>query len=338
MFTRFFSIITATLLTAGLPAQDAPANKPDPAPHAPKALPPTATSARAQQVAPPAKGERIVFLGNGLAERDVYYSRMETELHLRYPAEQLVVRNMGRPGDTPGFRPHPARKSQWAFPGAEKFHPEFAQHNGIGFYPTPDQWLTFLGADTVVAFFGFNESFDGPERVANYEAELEAFVKHTLSKAYNSNAAPRLVLVSPIAFEDLSAKRDLPNGQKENANLALYTAAMEKVAKRNGLTFVDLFHPTLASFAKRSQPLTINCFAPTEAGYTEIGALLFDAMFGKQKHQSKGDAALVNAAVKEKDFFWNNDYNLVNGVHTHGQRTRLTARRIIPRKSRRRAS
>ena|GEM_PF-5187446 len=37
------------------------------------------------------------------AERDVYYSRMETELHA-------------------------ARTSQWAFPGAERFHPEFAMH------------------------------------------------------------------------------------------------------------------------------------------------------------------------------------------------------------------
>ena len=320
MFTRFFTIITASLLTAGMPAQDAPANKPDPSPHAPKVLPPAATSARPQKVAPPSAGERVVFIGNGLAERDVYYSRMETELHLRYPGEQLVVRNMGRPGDTPGFRPHPARKSQWAFPGAEKFHPEFAQHNGIGFFSTPDQWLTFLKADTIVAFFGFNESFDGPGRVDNYEAELEAFVKHTLSKAYNGVAAPRLVLVSPIAFEDLSAKRDLPNGKTENANLALYTAAMEKVAKKHGLTFVDLFHPTLASYGQRKPPLTINGFAPTEAGYTELGALLADGMFGYQSHQSKADPALVHAAVKEKDFFWNNDYNLVNGVHSHGQR------------------
>ena len=24
--------------------------------------------------------------------------------------------------------------------------------------------------------------------------------------------------------------------------------------------------------------------------------------------------------MKERDYFWNNDYNLVNGVHTHGQR------------------
>ena len=132
MIIRLLSFIAACAFATGLSAQNAPENKPDISPHAPKALPPAATSARPQKMAPPSMGERIVFLGNGLAERDVYYGRLETELHLRYPAQQLVVRNMGRPGDTPAFRPHPARKSQWAFPGAEKFRPEFAQHNGIG--------------------------------------------------------------------------------------------------------------------------------------------------------------------------------------------------------------
>ncbi len=290
------------------------------APHAPTAEPAAAASARSQAVAPPSAGERIVFLGNGLAERDVYYSRLETELHLRFPEASLIVRNMGRPGDTPGFRPHPARKSQWAFPGAEKFHPEFALHNGKGFFPTPDQWLTHLKADTIVAFFGLNESFDGPERVANYEAELDAFVLHTLSKAYNGTAAPRLVLVSPIAFENLSAKRDLPDGVKENASLAVYTAAMERVAKKHGLTFIDLFTPTKELYTKADRPFTINGFSPTEAGYEKLAELLAGGLYGQQSRLSKADAEKVHLAVKEKDWCWNNDYNLVNGVHTHGQR------------------
>ncbi len=114
-------------------------------------------------MAPPSPGERIVFIGNGLAERDLYYSRLETEFYLRNPEQQILIRNMGRPGDTPAFRPHPSRKSQWAFPGAEKFRPEFSRHSGKGFFPTPDQWLTHLKADTIVAFFGYNESFDGPK-------------------------------------------------------------------------------------------------------------------------------------------------------------------------------
>ncbi len=290
-------------------------------PHAPTAEPAAANSSRSQSVSKPSAGERVVFLGNGLAERDVYYSWLETELHLRFPQEQLLVRNMGRPGDTPGFRPHPSRVSQWAFPGAEKFHPELSSHNGKGVYSTPDQWLTHLKADTIVAFFGYNESFDGPSRVANYEAELDAFVRHTLSKAYNGQAAPRLVLVSPIAFEDLSGKRDLPNGRTENANLALYTEAMRKVAAVHSLTFVDLFAPTQARYANKSKPaLTINGFAPTPEGYQELAVLLADNLYGKTPRQSPASPSLLNGAVKDKDFFWNNDYNLVNGVHTHGQR------------------
>jgi len=334
-------LLTLATLSVGVLAADKPvtdhsrlktkedkanaANWPDnskgsPTPHAPAENPPAATTQRSQQVAPPAAGERVVFIGNGFAERDTYYGRLETELQLRFPAQNLIVRNMGRSGDTPAFRPHPARASQWAFPGAEKFHPEYAQHNGKGFFSTPDQWLYHLKADTIVAFFGYNESFDGPGRAANYEAEVDAFVTHSLTKAYNGKAAPRLVLVSPIAFEDLSATRDLPNGRKENANLALYAAAMERVAKKHGLTFVDLFHPTLAAYDKGKSAYTINGFAPTEFGYKEIAKLLADGLYGATPRVSKADEALVNGAVKMKDYMWNTDYSILNGVHTHGQR------------------
>lgn len=304
----------------GLPGQEKKPAKAEKPPHAPSAEPPDATAKRPQQVAPPAKGERIVFLGNGLAERDLYYSRLETELHLRFPQHELFVRNMGRPGDTPAFRPHPSRNSQWAFPGAEKFRPEFKIHQGEGFFPTPDQWLTHVKADTIVAFFGYNESFDGPAGVGNYEAELDAFVKHTLSKAYNGQAAPRLVLVSPIAYENLSAKRDLPSGETENANLALYTAAMERVAKTHGLTFIDLFTPTRALYAKAQQPFTANGFVPTEEGYKQLAEILATSLYGHQSRDSKADAEKVHAAVAQKDWFWANDYNILNGVHTHGRR------------------
>jgi len=340
MKLRAFLLALATL-SAGAFAADTPvadhsklktkeskanaANWPDnskgsPTPHAPAENPPAATSQRSQQVAPPSSGERVVFIGNGFAERDTYYGRLETELQLRFPEQNLIVRNMGRSGDTPPFRPHPARASQWAFPGAEKFHPEYAQHNGKGFFSTPDQWLFHLKADTVVAFFGYNESFDGPGRAANYEAEVDAFVAHSLTRAYNGKTAPRLVLVSPIAFENLSATRDLPNGQKENANLELYVAAMERVAKKHGVTYVDLFHPTLAAYGKTKTPYTVNGFAPTDFGYREVAKLLADGLFGATPRLSKADEALVNGAVKMKDYLWNTDYSILNGVHTHGQR------------------
>ncbi|MDA0752788.1 MAG: SGNH/GDSL hydrolase family protein, partial [Verrucomicrobia bacterium] len=225
-------------------------------PHAEFPEPSDALWVRSQALQSPNKGERVVFIGNGLAERDVWYSRLETELHMRFPDQELFVRNMGKPGDTPGFRPHASRGSQWAFPGAEKFHPNHQHHEGIGFFPTPDQWLTHLKAETVVAFFGYNESFDGEAGLSNFEAELTAWVKHTFTKAYNGQYAPRVVLVSPIAFEDLSDHRHLPDGKKENENLASYTAAMKRVASQYGLTFVDLFSRTKRLYQKQDEPFT----------------------------------------------------------------------------------
>ncbi len=290
------------------------------APHSMKAEPATAIAQRPQRVAPPSKGERIVLIGNGLAERDVYYSRIETELALRYPEHALFFRNMGHVGDTPGFRPHPSRASQWAFPGAEKFRPEFNVHKGQGFFPTPDQWLTHLKADTIVAFFGYNESFDGPAKVVNFEAELDAWVQHTLGKAYNGETAPRVVLVSPIAYENLSAQRDLPDGEKENANLALYSAAIASVAKKHSLTFIDLFAPTKALYPKATQPFTTGGFIPNDEGYQHVAKLLATGIYGEQARSSKADPTLVHGAVKQKDYLWNNDYNLVNGVHAYGRR------------------
>jgi hypothetical protein len=341
MMTRILHPVAAlALLSAQLGAADPPPAAPTPepkeakkeqkkeakkapaaaGPHAPADEPVAATGARAQAVASPQKGERIVLIGNGLAERDAYYSRIETELHLRYPELNLHFRNMARPGDTPGFRPHPARPSQWAFPGAEKFHPDKKTHHGKGFFSTPDQWLTHLKADTIIAFFGFNESYDGLDKVGNYEAELEAWVQHSLSKAYNGKAAPRIVLVSPLAFEDLSGTQDLPNGSKENANLSLYSAAMNRVATKHGLTFIDLFTKTSALYQSNKKAFTSNGFMPTEESYKEVAVWLADAVYGPESRQAKGDPALVHAAVKEKDWFWNNDYNILNGVHTHGQR------------------
>jgi len=75
----------------GIPNDDSnqSSNDPDPERHAPHAEPASATLSRAQAVAPPSQGEKIVFVGNGLAERDLYYSRLETELYLRNSKKKL---------------------------------------------------------------------------------------------------------------------------------------------------------------------------------------------------------------------------------------------------------
>ena len=110
----------------------------------------------------PGNNETIALVGNMLGERMLYFGHFETLLHQRFPEQRLVLRNLCNPGDTPGFRPNSSRFDPWAFPGAEKFNQNKKTHYGIGHYPSPDEWLHEVRADTIVGFFGYNESFDGP--------------------------------------------------------------------------------------------------------------------------------------------------------------------------------
>ncbi len=276
----------------------------------------------AAQSATPKNAERIVLIGNGLGERMVDHPHFEVLLHQRFPSQNLYIRNLCRPGDTPGFRPHPSRNSQWAFPGADKFHPQHKAHAGNGFHPTPDQWLTDLKPDVLVAFFGYNESFDGQAGLNNFKGELDAFVKHTQAQKYNGVASPRLVLVSPIAYEDLSAQRDLPNGKAENANLELYIKAMAEIAATNKVEFIDAFTPTKALYPTLEEPYTRNGFLPNDDGYLHLGGLLAEGLYGKAVIKSGLKAASKHlvAAVADKNWFWFNEYRMLNGVHVDGRR------------------
>jgi hypothetical protein len=126
----------------------------------------------------------------------------------------LFFRNMGH-ARRHARLPSPSRaRLAVGLPRCREIPPRAQCPQRQGLLPHARPVAHHLKADTIVAFFGYNESFDGPTKVANFEAELDAWVKHTLGKAYNGKAAPRLVLVSPIAFEDLTGKRDLPKGDE----------------------------------------------------------------------------------------------------------------------------
>src|SRR5690606_25698596 len=184
---------------------------------------------------------------------------------------------------------------------------------------TEDEWLKRLKADIIIGFFGYSESFQGPEGLENYKGELEAFIHHTFRQKYNGDTT-QLALVSPIAFEDLSKHLDLPNGEKENENLALYTQAMKEVAEKNNVLFVDAFNPSKDWYADSDEDLTIDGFQLNEEGYQKFSQLLVNEIFGKTKVQAEEHRELVLAAVKEKNWMWHNDFKIPNGVHVFGRR------------------
>ena len=267
------------------------------------------------------KGSHIMLIGNNLGSRMINYGYFETEMHVRYPDSLLYIRNMCDGGETPGFRPHSGRMNPWAFPGAEKYQTELATNSGSeGTFGTPDEWLTTHKADIIIAFFGYNESFEGAAGLENFKAELDSFLRYTKHQQYNGHSAPQVALVSPIAFEDLSSSMDLPDGKKENANLKAYTEGMRQIAQKNNVLFVDAFSPSKEWFDNTKEPLTIDGAQLNSNGYTKFTKLLTDKVFGSEDGKAEKNRDLIHAAVMEKNWMWLDDYKIPNGVHVFGRR------------------
>ena len=272
------------------------------------------------------ENSHIVLLGNGLGSRMIHYNYFETEVYRRNIGKKLFIRNMCDEGNTPGFRPHSGRRNPFAFPGAEKFRKlskakdRWGSGNaGTGSYPSPDQWLKENKADVIIAFFGFNESFDGAEGLSSFKAELKAFIKHTQGQKYNGKSAPQLALLSPAYFQDLSKTLGSPDGKTQNVNLKMYASAMAEVADQHKVLFVDLFTASQKWFSSSTQ-YTRDGAIFNEAGYKKLAPFLANEIFTAS--QAKGNEQDVHKAVTEKNWMWKKYYKVPNGVHVFGRRHR----------------
>src|SRR5262245_19326108 len=167
-------------------------------------------------------GDHICIIGNTLADRMQHDGWLETYLHSRFPKHDLVIRNLGFSGDERRLRLRSmdsGTPDQWLAGSAPVPQPtKLVTRHGVR-----DNRLETVNtrADVVFAFFGYNESFAGEVGLDKFKKDLDAFVKHTLEQKYNGKSAPRLVLFSPIAHEDLH-DRNLPDDRENNQRLELY--------------------------------------------------------------------------------------------------------------------
>jgi len=267
--------------------------------------------------------DHISIIGNTLAERLQYDGWLETMLQARFPKHELVVRNLGFSGDEIGTRPRSKN------------------------FGTPDEWLSGLGApiggyednrfagtetkaDVVFAFFGFNESFAGDAGLDAFRKELSGWISHTLAQKYNGRSAPRVVLFSPIAHEDLG-NPDLPDGKENNQRLAIYTKAMADVAKAGNVTFVDLFTPTAKLYAEVKAPLTMQGIHLNSEGNRQVAQVIDRALFGDSPKSQESLLTTLRQAVVDKDRYWFLRYRATDGFATYGDRAFLTFVRGNPR-------
>ncbi len=241
------------------------------------------------------KGDRIILIGNTLAERMQYYGHFETLLHARFPALELVVHNLGYSADEVTLRPRQAH---------------FNDHGHT---------LEDEKPDVLIAAFGFNESFGGPAGLPKFKKDLESFVKRSMSTRYNGKQPPRLVLLSPIAHEDLKNPH-ITDGKQNNVNIELYSRAIEELASQHGAVFVDLFGPSKKLYESSDQPLSINGVHLSDLGYKRLAPIMMDAIFGPAAEPTTANLNELFAAVQEKNLQFFYDYRAVNGCYIYGGR------------------
>ena len=243
------------------------------------------------------KGDHVCYIGNTLADRMQHHAWLETYLHAAYPKHELVFRNLGFSGDTLKTR---------------------TRSNNFG---SQDQWLTKEKADVVFCFFGYGDALGGPGGVGGFEKDLGGLIDKMHEQKYNGKSAPRLVVFSPIAHEDLK-NHVLPDGSENNKLLALYTEAMEKVCKAKKVTYVDLFSPSKKLYAAAKTPLTMNGIHLLDHGNKALAGVITEALLGKA---SKDDAntAKLRDAVLEKNHHWFSRYRVVDGFNVYGGRSKL---------------
>ena len=136
-------------------------------------------------------------------------------------------------------------------------------------------------------------------------------------------AAPQLVLFSPIAYEDLDNPH-LPDGGEINRHLKSYTAAMAQVAKDTDIHFVNLFLPTLFGYQKAMTPWTINGIHLNEDGNRKLAEIIVRQLVPNNNSTTADvDLSALRALIQDKNFYWFHRYQTTDGYNVHGHRADL---------------
>lgn len=243
------------------------------------------------------KGDRICYIGSGLADRMQHDGWLETLLQSRMPEERLVFRNLGFTGDEVDSQPR-----------------------NRGFMPM-ETYLQHCEADALFVFFGYNESFAGSGRVNAFKRRYTDMLQRYLELEPNGESPARLALFSPIAHENLNDP-NLPDGSENNARLAIYAKAIEEIATSLGVTYVDLFAASQELYESSAAPLTINGVHLNEEGNRQIAEVIARELLGKRV-RANDSLKELRAAVLDKNWHWFNRYRATDGNDVWGGRSTL---------------
>src|SRR5579872_3519501 len=178
---------------------------------------------------PPAKpkpfefkdGDRIVWIGNTLVEREQRYGYWESALLLANKDKKLTFRNLGWSGDTV------FGDARAGFDNAAK-----------GFERLVNLTLE-LKPTVIFVSYGTNEAFEGKEGLGKFEKGLEKLLDAL------AQAKAMIVLFTPMPF-DINER--FPDSKRRNDMLGEYANIIRMVAKNRDLYFANLFHEAAKNY------------------------------------------------------------------------------------------
>jgi putative heme-binding domain-containing protein len=240
------------------------------------------------------RGHRIALIGNTLFERSQQYGHFETMLQKHFAGQKLIVRNLSWSADTIDTQPRPEN------------------------FADLEQHLFHEKIDIIFAAFGFNESFADEPGLKAFREKLTKYLARLKSLAFNGRTGPMIVLVSPIANENV-AKVDAAD--RNNARIQLYANTMRLVAQEQGIGFVDVFKDTQESMASPGSDVTTNGCHLNELGDWIFANALFKGAFWKDPPNINVNEDLRQAVI-DRDRQYVRRYRPLNTFYYTGGRNK----------------
>jgi putative heme-binding domain-containing protein len=187
-------------------------------------------------------GDRVLFLGDTLLEREGTYGYLETRMVEQFPDRKFTVRNLAFSADTPlGW-------SRASFDPAAKGFERLKEQLAL-VKPT----VVFLGYGMAASLQEMTDRSQDwtlnrdparygaePMSAARFKKEL-AHCMDAIVEVSGKDTKVRFVLLSPIQHQDLRKERPgLPDPTEHNNLIEQYSKAIEELAKEREARFVKL--------------------------------------------------------------------------------------------------
>jgi lysophospholipase L1-like esterase len=235
-------------------------------------------------------GDRIVWIGNTLVEREQRYGYWESALLAANKDKKITFRNLGWSGDT-------------VFGDARAGFDDAAK----GFERLVSLTLE-LKPTVIFVSYGTNEAFEGKEGLGKFEKGLEKLLDAL------APAKARIVLFTPMPFE---LNKRFPDSSRRNEMLEEYANIIRKVAENRKLFLADLFRRAMVTYVHfekifdqepellKGESFTDNGMHLNELGYSIFYADFLKSLgFDKPREKLFKNDELLKAVVEKNQLFF----------------------------------